>query len=94
VLGVDGSLADVVGADSPARGAVRAKTGTYYWQDALNDRFILTSKSLAGYMTTSRGRRLIFAIFVNNVPLPAGVGPSREGRVLGRLCEIIHQWAP
>jgi D-alanyl-D-alanine carboxypeptidase/D-alanyl-D-alanine-endopeptidase (penicillin-binding protein 4) len=94
VLGVDGTLADVVDGKSPARGAVRAKTGTYYWYDALNDRFVLTSKALAGYMTTSTGRRLIFAIFVNNVPLPAGVGPGREGRVLGRLCEIIHQGAP
>src|SRR5262249_34338007 len=74
VLGTDGTLADVVGADSPARGAVRAKTGTLYWYDGLNDRFVLTSKALAGYMTTARGRRLTFAVFVNNVPLPPGTG--------------------
>jgi D-alanyl-D-alanine carboxypeptidase/D-alanyl-D-alanine-endopeptidase (penicillin-binding protein 4) len=94
VLGVDGTLADVVGRDSPARGAVKAKTGTYFWIDLLNGRTLLTSKALAGTMTTARGRRLLFAMFVNNVPLPSGVTPEREGRVLGRLCEIIHQHAP
>jgi serine-type D-Ala-D-Ala carboxypeptidase/endopeptidase (penicillin-binding protein 4) len=93
VLGVDGTLEDV-GRNSPARGAVKAKTGTYFWYDALNGRYLLTSKSLAGTMTTARGRRLTFAIFVNNVPLPRGVTPSREGRVLGQLCEILHLHAP
>jgi D-alanyl-D-alanine carboxypeptidase/D-alanyl-D-alanine-endopeptidase (penicillin-binding protein 4) len=94
VLGVDGTLHDSVPADSPARGAVRAKTGTYMWHDGLNNRTLLTAKGLAGYMTTSRGRRLTFALFVNNVPLPEGVQPSREGRALGHLCEILHQHAP
>jgi D-alanyl-D-alanine carboxypeptidase/D-alanyl-D-alanine-endopeptidase (penicillin-binding protein 4) len=93
VLGVDGTLAEV-GRDSPARGAVKAKSGTYFWYDALNGRTLLTSKALAGVMTTARGRRLTFAIFVNNVPLPRGVTPAREGRVLGQLCEILHQHAP
>jgi D-alanyl-D-alanine carboxypeptidase/D-alanyl-D-alanine-endopeptidase (penicillin-binding protein 4) len=94
VLGVDGTLHDVVGPDSPARGAVKAKTGTLSWYDALNDRNLLTSKAMAGYMTTGRGRRLTFAMFVNNVPLPQGVTPAREGRVLGQLCEVLHQHAP
>jgi serine-type D-Ala-D-Ala carboxypeptidase/endopeptidase (penicillin-binding protein 4) len=94
VLGVDGTLHDSVPADSPARGAVRAKTGTYMWHDGLNNRTLLTAKGLAGYMTTSRGRRLTFALFVNNVPLPEGVPPSREGRALGHLCEILHQHVP
>ncbi|MCC6417403.1 MAG: D-alanyl-D-alanine carboxypeptidase/D-alanyl-D-alanine-endopeptidase [Gemmataceae bacterium] len=94
VLGVDGTLADVVGKMSPARGAVKAKTGTYYWVDLLNGRTLLTSKALAGTLRTARGRELVFAMFVNNVPLPRGVTPQREGRVLGQLCEIIHQHAP
>jgi serine-type D-Ala-D-Ala carboxypeptidase/endopeptidase (penicillin-binding protein 4) len=94
VLGIDGTLHDSVDANSPARGAVRAKTGTLMWHDGLNDRTLLTAKGLAGYMTTSRGRRLTFALFVNNVPLPQGVPPSREGRALGHLCEILHQHAP
>src|SRR5204862_98144 len=38
VLGVDGTLADAVPRDSPARGQVRAKTGTLSWMDVLNGR--------------------------------------------------------
>jgi D-alanyl-D-alanine carboxypeptidase/D-alanyl-D-alanine-endopeptidase (penicillin-binding protein 4) len=59
-----------------------------------NDRALLRSKSLAGYLTTAKGRQLAFAMFVNDVPLPQGVTPSREGKVLGRLCELIYQDAP
>ena len=44
-------------------------------------------------MTTARGTRLTFAMFVNDVPLPHGVTPSREGKVLGRLCEIVYEHA-
>ncbi len=94
ILGVDGTLAEVVGADSPARGKVRAKTGTLLWQDVMNDRMLLTSKALAGYMTTAKGRELAFAMFVNGVPLPKGVTTTREGKALGKLCEIIVQHAP
>jgi D-alanyl-D-alanine carboxypeptidase/D-alanyl-D-alanine-endopeptidase (penicillin-binding protein 4) len=94
VLGVDGTLVEAVGKDSPAKGKVRAKTGTYYWHDAMNDRALLTSKALAGTMTSACGRPLIVAIFVNKVPLPRGVTPLREGKVIGRLCEIIYQHTP
>jgi PBP4 family serine-type D-alanyl-D-alanine carboxypeptidase len=94
VLGVDGTLADAVPADSPARGQVFAKTGTYGDADLLNDRVILRSKSVAGVMTTAGGRNLAFAIFVNEVPLPKGVEPAREGKVIGKLCEIIYRHAP
>jgi D-alanyl-D-alanine carboxypeptidase/D-alanyl-D-alanine-endopeptidase (penicillin-binding protein 4) len=94
VLGVDGTLADAVPSDSPAKGKVLAKTGTYYWYDAMNDRGLLTSKALAGTMTSAGGRPLIVAIFVNKVPLPKGVLPTREGKVIGRLCEVIYQHTP
>jgi D-alanyl-D-alanine carboxypeptidase/D-alanyl-D-alanine-endopeptidase (penicillin-binding protein 4) len=94
VLGVDGTLAKAVPPDSPARGKAQAKTGTLFWRDLLNDRDLLTSKALAGTMTTARGRSLTFAMFVNNVPLPAGVTTSREGRTLGRLCEMVYQQSP
>ncbi len=91
VLGIDGTLAGVVDRSSPARGAVRAKTGTYVVLDVFNNRPLLTSKALAGTMTTRSGRRLTFAFFVNNVPLPADVTSSREGRTLGHLCEILYE---
>jgi serine-type D-Ala-D-Ala carboxypeptidase/endopeptidase (penicillin-binding protein 4) len=94
VLGVDGTLADVVGADSPGRGKVFAKTGTYGDTDLLNDRVLLRSKALAGVMITANGRTLYFAMFVNDVALPKGADPIREGKVLGRLCEIIYQNGP
>jgi D-alanyl-D-alanine carboxypeptidase/D-alanyl-D-alanine-endopeptidase (penicillin-binding protein 4) len=94
VLGVDGTLADVVAADSPAKGKVRAKTGTFF-QPATRERSaILRCKALAGVMTTARGRELAFAFFVNDVPLPPGVDSTREARALGRLCEIIYMQVP
>src|SRR5581483_7018732 len=88
VLGVDGTLASAVGPGSPARGKVRAKTGTLWWEDTLNGRALLRSKALAGTMTTAAGKKLVVAMFVNDVALPAGVTPSREGKVLGKLCEV------
>lgn len=91
ILGVDGTLATAVAADSPARGKVFAKTGTLSTHNAMNDTTVLTSKALAGYMTTSRNRSLVIGMFVNRVPLPRGVEPSREGKILGQLCEIIYE---
>lgn len=90
ILGVDGTLATAVASDSPARGKVFAKTGTLSTHNVMNDRAMLTSKALAGYMTNSRNRTLIIAMFVNRVPLPHGVEPTREGKVLGKLCEIVY----
>jgi D-alanyl-D-alanine carboxypeptidase/D-alanyl-D-alanine-endopeptidase (penicillin-binding protein 4) len=94
VLGVDGTLADAVDAKSAARGKVKAKTGTLWWHDLMNDRQLLTSKALAGTMTTAKGRELTLAIYVNGVPLPKGVASSREGKTIGKLCEIIYLNAP
>ncbi len=93
-LGVDGTLAEVVGADSTARGKVQAKTGTLYWLDPLNERVMLNSKAMAGTLTTKAGSTLYFALFVNNNPLPSGVSVGREGKVLGKLCELIHDHGP
>jgi D-alanyl-D-alanine carboxypeptidase/D-alanyl-D-alanine-endopeptidase (penicillin-binding protein 4) len=94
VLGVDGTLATVVSADSPARGKVFAKTGTLWWQDVVNGRNFLRSKALSGVMATKAGTTLYFAMIVNNVPLPLGVTSIREGKVLGRLCEILYENGP
>jgi D-alanyl-D-alanine carboxypeptidase/D-alanyl-D-alanine-endopeptidase (penicillin-binding protein 4) len=91
ILGVDGTLATVVKPDSPARGKVFAKTGTLGWSDNVNGRLFLRSKALAGVMTTKTGTTLYFAMFVNNVPGGSG---AREGKVLGRLCEIIYDHGP
>jgi D-alanyl-D-alanine carboxypeptidase/D-alanyl-D-alanine-endopeptidase (penicillin-binding protein 4) len=93
VLGVDGTLAAAVSRKSPARGHVQAKTGTLVWHDSFNDRSLLTSKAVAGVMTTAAGRRLVFVMFVNNVPLAPGTSTTREAKALGRLCEIIYEKA-
>ncbi|MDR3636148.1 MAG: D-alanyl-D-alanine carboxypeptidase/D-alanyl-D-alanine-endopeptidase [Isosphaeraceae bacterium] len=95
VLGRDGTLAKAVAADSPARGHVRAKTGTYWVDNALTGKAVLTSKALAGYMETAAGRPLVFAFFVNNVSLDAsGIEVSEAtnaaGRLLGKLCEVFY----
>jgi PBP4 family serine-type D-alanyl-D-alanine carboxypeptidase len=69
VLGYDGSLAGIVTNSSPIYGKVNAKTGTAIAEDKLNGRGILLSKSLTGYMVTRSGRKLIFSIYINNMPL-------------------------
>jgi len=94
VLGVDGTLVEAVDKDSPARGKVFAKTGTLGWSDLMNDRSLVRSKALAGYMTTAKNRELTFAFFVNDVPLPKGEQSAAQGKVLGKICEIVHDTAP
>ncbi len=94
VLGVDGTLSEVVKTDSPAKGKVFAKTGTLIWYDAVNERYLLKSKALAGTMTTKTGTAIHFCVMVNNVPLPEGVSATREGKVLGRLCELLYEHGP
>jgi D-alanyl-D-alanine carboxypeptidase/D-alanyl-D-alanine-endopeptidase (penicillin-binding protein 4) len=73
---------------------VRGKTGTYTDANLLLGKSHLRAKTLGGVMTTAKGRKLTFAIFVNDVAIPRGVTPAREGRTIGRICEIIHQYAP
>jgi D-alanyl-D-alanine carboxypeptidase/D-alanyl-D-alanine-endopeptidase (penicillin-binding protein 4) len=94
VLGVDGTLVDAVRDDSPARGKVRAKTGTYADADLIHGRLLLRSKSIAGYLTTEHGRSLVFAVFLNDLPLRPGARPDREGKTLARMCEILYRHGP
>ena len=97
ILGRDGTLAKAVGNDSPVRGHVHAKTGTFYVENDLNDKAVLTSKALAGYLETASGRSLVLAAFVNNVPLdaprpdrPVSEATAEAGRLLGTLCEVLY----
>jgi serine-type D-Ala-D-Ala carboxypeptidase/endopeptidase (penicillin-binding protein 4) len=89
-LGVDGTLAKSVSQESPARDKVRAKTGTLLWDDLLQGNSLLTSKALAGYMTTKNGRKLAFAAFVNGVHLRDGIDTKKIGSDLGKLAEIVY----
>ncbi|HEV3300613.1 MAG TPA: D-alanyl-D-alanine carboxypeptidase/D-alanyl-D-alanine-endopeptidase [Planctomycetaceae bacterium] len=91
VLGVDGTLADDVTAQSPARGKVRAKTGTLFWENLLNDHFLVTSKALAGYLTAKSGRELVFSFVVTGVEIEKARQTKAIAKVLARVCEIIQQ---
>jgi serine-type D-Ala-D-Ala carboxypeptidase/endopeptidase (penicillin-binding protein 4) len=97
ILGRDGTLARAVAVDSPARGHARAKTGTYFVENDLDGTVVLTSKAMAGYLETASGRSLVFAAFVNNVPLDAprpgrsvSDATAEAGRLLGKLCEVFY----
>lgn len=69
ILGVDGSETGTVPADSPVAGKARAKSGTTVAGDLMNQRPIVMTRALTGYMTAKSGRDLIFAIYVNDVPV-------------------------
>jgi len=92
-LGVDGTLATAVSPTSPARGKFFAKTGTLTWTNGLNGGNLLTSKALAGYGETARGRKIAFAFFVNNAFIPPD-GALKVGSDLGKLCELVYQHEP
>lgn len=90
ILGVDGTLAKTVDSSSPAKGKVQAKTGTYTAYNVMGDRYVLTSKALAGYLTTAKNRRLAFCFLVNNIPIEKTSEKDQVGKTLGRLCEALH----
>jgi D-alanyl-D-alanine carboxypeptidase/D-alanyl-D-alanine-endopeptidase (penicillin-binding protein 4) len=61
----------------------------------MNERMLLRSKALAGTIESAKGCKLCFAVFVNDVPLPRlPLASTREGKVMGKLCEIIYENAP
>jgi D-alanyl-D-alanine carboxypeptidase/D-alanyl-D-alanine-endopeptidase (penicillin-binding protein 4) len=67
LLGVDGSIADAIPANSPAAGKVRAKDGTRA-AVAPNGVGILTARNLIGYADAKSGRRIVLTVMFNNVP--------------------------
>lgn len=89
-LGVDGTLATNISQDSPVRDKVHAKTGTLYSENMLNGSTLMTSKALAGYMTTAKGRKLIFSLFVNNAHIRDGITTKTFGDDLGKICEAVY----
>jgi PBP4 family serine-type D-alanyl-D-alanine carboxypeptidase len=66
ILGVDGTLFNIEN-DSPAKGKVFAKTGSWGTDDRLNARGLVTAKGLAGYMTTRNGHHVAFAFYINRM---------------------------
>jgi PBP4 family serine-type D-alanyl-D-alanine carboxypeptidase len=91
ILGRDGTLWNIQ-AGTPAAGHVFAKTGTFSLFDPLNRRTIVTGKGLAGYMTTSSGQRLAFAIYANRIPFPPnypGDAAMLVGQALGEIASAM-----
>ena len=92
VLGRDGTLFKIQ-VNSPAGGHVHAKTGTYDVYDALNKNLMVTGKGLAGYMDTSKGEHLAFAIYANNVAVSADdpeAAQSVVGQALGEIAAAAY----
>lgn len=90
VLGRDGTLATIQVA-SPGAGKVFAKTGTYSTYDPLNRRTLVTGKGLAGYFTAKSGRRIAFAIYVNNLAVKAGDPAIVAGQALGEIASLAWE---
>jgi serine-type D-Ala-D-Ala carboxypeptidase/endopeptidase (penicillin-binding protein 4) len=70
VLGESGTLV-IAGRSSPARGKVRAKTGTSAHLDPATGRILFNVQSMAGYMQGQDGRTLVF-----DVSMSGGTYPS------------------
>jgi PBP4 family serine-type D-alanyl-D-alanine carboxypeptidase len=89
ILGVDGTLFDVQ-THSPARGHVRAKTGTWFSSNLLSGGAVF-SRGLAGYVTTRGGRHLVFCVYVMHVPFGHDVdGGSIVGSLMGAISNAIY----
>ncbi|MFI5312384.1 MAG: D-alanyl-D-alanine carboxypeptidase/D-alanyl-D-alanine-endopeptidase [Gemmatimonadales bacterium] len=93
VLGKDGTLA-AIQKSSVAAGNVFAKTGTYSKFDALNRRQTVHGKALAGYFTSKGGRKIAFAIFLNNLAVERGNVTDIAGQALGEIAGIAWEFMP
>ena len=89
ILGRDGSLATTL-VESPAAGHVFAKTGTRATSTP-DGRTLLLAQTLVGYITTQSGRRLAFALMVNNVPLQEFGDVLDVFRGQGLMTEALQQ---
>lgn len=76
ILGVDGTEKDTVPATSRIAGKAWMKSGTTVDGDAMNQRAIIMTRGLAGYMKGKSGRDLVVAIYVNDVPLGDDMVPQ------------------
>ncbi len=93
VLGRDGTLTETL-QDSPAAGHVHAKTGSYVVSNALDNGVMLLGKGLVGYVDAANGHRLVFAAYVNLVPLHNMADVSNVGGMLSEIAASIYQYVP
>jgi PBP4 family serine-type D-alanyl-D-alanine carboxypeptidase len=91
ILGRDGTLWNIQ-AHSPAAGHVYAKTGTYATSDLLNKGVMVAGKGLAGYLTTTAGEHIAFAIYANNVAMKDGAQVTPVvGGALGEIAAAAYE---
>lgn len=91
ILGRDGTLVDIQ-RTSPAAGHVFGKTGTDEQADFLNGHVFVSAKGLVGYFTTGTGRRIAFALYINNLPVRnAADVDSVAGQTIGELATIGYE---
>ena len=76
ILGVDGTEKDTVPATSRLAGKAFLKSGTTVSGDTMNQRAIVMTRGLAGYMKGKSGRELVVALYVNDVPLGDDMVPQ------------------
>lgn len=69
VLGVNGTEATTVESTSPVAGKAAAKSGTTFDDDGINQRGVVMTRALAGYLTGRSGRECVFGVYINNVPV-------------------------
>jgi D-alanyl-D-alanine carboxypeptidase/D-alanyl-D-alanine-endopeptidase (penicillin-binding protein 4) len=93
ILGIEGSLARSQ-RHSPSRGEVFAKTGTAAGVDNLNNRLVIASKALAGYLYGRHGRLRPFVIVVNGGFFPMNASSLFEATDdLARIAAVMQQAA-
>jgi len=91
ILGVDGTLATASSIDDTAHGQVWAKTGTLLNYDQMNRHLNLSTKALAGYMVTAKGREIAFAIIANNIPLETYEQIGKHANTLATICSTWYK---
>jgi len=85
-LGVDGSLADT-GVDSPAKGKVYGKTGT-----TVIDGGFYKAQVLAGYIDAKSGKRLAYAIIMNDIGPFKGIEDGLAAfEAEGEIATVIYE---
>ncbi len=92
ILGRDGTLADIQ-TGSEAAGHIAAKTGTWSSTDVLNGRPLVRAKGLAGYFTSTAGRHIAFAIYLNNVAVPSDADVTNvAGQACGEIAALGYRY--
>jgi D-alanyl-D-alanine carboxypeptidase/D-alanyl-D-alanine-endopeptidase (penicillin-binding protein 4) len=91
ILGVDGSLG-LSGTDSPAKGKVKAKTGTFAAIDPGTGRLLMPGESLAGFLEADDGTTYIFSVYMINATFPdPATGILQVGDDLADVAAALQQ---